>query len=33
MRTTYKTKATAKRNRRKGGRIYRVTGGWRISYK
>lgn len=33
MRKTYKHKATAKRNRRKGGRIYKVQGGWRISYK
>lgn len=33
MRKTYKKKATAKKNRRKGGRIYKVKKGWRISYK
>ena len=32
-RKTYKTKAGAKRNRNKGGKLYKVKGGWRISYK
>jgi len=32
-RKTYKTKASAKRHRRKGGRLYKVKSGWRISYK
>lgn len=31
-RRTYKTKAGAKRNRKKGGALYKVRGGWRISY-
>ena len=32
-RHTYKTKASAKKHRTKGGHLYKVKGGWRISYK
>lgn len=32
-RKTYKRKTNAKKARRKGGRIYRVKGGYRVSYK
>jgi hypothetical protein len=32
-RKTYKKKSTAKKNRRKGGKIYKVKDGYRISYK
>jgi hypothetical protein len=31
--TTFKTKASAKKHRPKGHSIYKVKGGWRISSK